>query len=291
MTSLRPPLWTPVAALLTCTAVHAQNAELRLDSSEVVPGMYAIYSADEQFVGGTMALLIGEDGEVLIDAGIEQISEALLDAVAELAGDPVDFLINTHVHGDHVGSNAALHEDGATIVAHTNIRERLLSDDESPAAALPQITYDNGVTLHLNGFTTQVIHVPNAHTDGDSIIWFPDVNVIHAGDVLFNGLFPFIDAGSGGGVEGYLAAMSRIITLADNETKIIAGHGPVIASRADVQRAQNMIVDARGKVKALKAGGMSEDEVVAANPLAEYESWSWGFINTERMTRQMYQSL
>lgn len=290
MTTLRLSVAASIAAALWATTVYAQNAELRLDSTEIVPGLYAIHSADDQFVGGTMALLIGEDGEVLIDGGIEQVTDVLLEAIEDLAGDPVDFLINTHVHGDHVGSNAALHEDGATIVAHRNIRGRLMADDESRAAALPQITYDNGVTLHLNGFTTQVIHVPNAHTDGDSIIWFPDANVIHAGDVLFNGLFPFIDLASDGSVDGYLAAMSRIITLADNDTKIIAGHGPVVASRADVQTAQNMIVDARGKVKALKESGVSEDEVVAANPLADYEDWSWSFITTERMTRQMYQA-
>ena len=279
----------PLLALAGSTA-FAQDAELELQSTEIVPGMYAIYSADEQFVGGTMALLMGDDGEVLIDGGIEQVTDALLGAIEDLAGDPVDFLINTHVHGDHTGSNAALHAQGATVVAHENIRTRLMNDD-SPVAALPQITYDNGVTLHLNGFTTQVIHVANAHTDGDSIIYFPDVNVIHAGDVLFNGIFPFIDMGSDGSVDGYLAAMSRIVALADNDTRIIAGHGDPIASRADVQAAQNMIVDCRGLVKPLVEAGMSEDEVVAANPLADYDEWSWGFITTERMTRQMYQAL
>jgi len=283
-----------IAGVIATLAAHmavAQGDGLRLTSTEIVPGMYAISSADEQFVGGTMALMMGDDGEVLIDGGIEQVTDVLLAAIEDLAGDPVDFLINTHVHGDHTGSNAALHGQGATIVAHDNIRSRLMADD-SPVAALPQITYDNGVTLHLNGFTMQVIHVAAAHTDGDSIIWFPDVNVIHAGDVLFNGIFPFIDMASGGSVEGYLKAMSAIIALADNDTRIIAGHGEPIANRDDIQRAQNMIVDARSTVKAAAVGGRSEDQVVEANPLAELgEDWSWGFITTERMTRQMFQSL
>ena len=276
--------------MFAVATAQAQDADLRLDSIEVVPNMYALVSADGRFTGGTMALMTGPDGEILIDGGIGEVTDALLSAIEALAGDPVDFLINTHVHGDHTGSNAALHADGATIVAHTNIRMRLEADD-SPAAALPQITYDNGVTLYKNGFTMQVMHVANAHTDGDSIIYFPTVNVIHAGDVLFNGIFPFIDAGTGGSVEGYLGAMSKIIAIADNETKIIAGHGDAIATRADVQRAQNMIVDARAMVKPLVVAGMSEDEVVAENPLASLEDWSWDFITAEVMTRQMYQSL
>lgn len=288
---MKTRLTVAASLILVAGTTFAQDAELNLKSQEVVPGMYIISSADEQFVGGNMALMTGDDGQVLIDGGIEQVTDALLTAIEDLVGDPVDFLINTHVHGDHTGSNAALREEGATIVAHSNIRTRL-ADDDSPVAALPQITYDNGVTLHLNGFTAQVMHVANAHTDGDSIVYFPDINVLHAGDVLFNGLFPFIDADSGGSVDGYLAAMSKIVAIADNDTRIISGHGPEIASRADVQTAQNMIVDARGLVKALKESGSSEDEAVAANPLADYEAdWSWGFINAETMTRQMYRSL
>ena len=277
-----------IAALAPAAAVA--QGELKLTSTEVVPGMYVLSSADEQFVGGAMALLTGEDGLILVDGGIEQVTGVLLDAIEGIAGEPVDFVINTHVHGDHTGSNAALHEQGATIVAHENIRGRLMADD-SPVAALPQITYEQGVTLHLNGFTTDVVHVASAHTDGDSIVVFPGVNVIHAGDVLFNRIFPFIDMDSGGSVEGYLAAMSTIVALADNETTVIAGHGEPIASRGDVQAAQNMIVETQGLVKPLVESGMSEDDVVAANPLSDYEGWSWGFITTERWTRTLYQSL
>lgn len=276
-------------AALAPAAAFAQG-ELKLSSTEVVPGMYVLSSADEQFVGGAMALLTGDDGLILVDGGIEQVTDVLLGAIEGIAGEPVDFVINTHVHGDHTGSNAALHDQGATIVAHENIRGRLMADD-SPVAALPQITYEQGVTLHLNGFTTDVVHVASAHTDGDSIVVFPGVNVIHAGDVLFNRIFPFIDMDSGGSVDGYLAAMSTIVALADNETTVIAGHGEPLASRADVQAAQNMIVETRGLVKPLVESGMSEDDVVAANPLSDYEGWSWGFITTERWTRTLYQSL
>ncbi len=278
-----------ILALLFGASALAQNA-LELTAREVVPGMYALVSADQQFVGGTMALMSGDDGQVLIDGGIAEVTDALLAAIEDMVGDPVDLLINTHVHGDHTGSNAALHEAGATIIAHENIRGRLM-DDGSPAAALPTITYDNGVTLYKNGFTLQVIHVENAHTDGDSIIYFPDVNVIHAGDVLFNGIFPFIDTANGGSVDGYLAAMSKIIAIADDETQIIAGHGAEIASRADVQAAQRMITEARSLVQPLVEAGLTEDEAVSRDPLAPLSEWNWDFIDADRMTRQMYQSL
>ena len=272
----------------------AQNADIRIQSAEVVPGIYMLDGADGQFAGGNMGLLTGEDGIVLIDDGLEVIGPALLEAIAELTGEPVDFLINTHVHGDHVGSNAALHAQGATIVAHENIRTQMAEgtgDEAYPKEALPTITFADGISLHMNGLAIQVMHVANAHTDGDSILYFPDVNVIHTGDVLFNKLFPFIDLEGGGSVDGYLAAQDRIIALADDNTRIIAGHGP-LASRADVQLARDVIADCRARVKRLVDDGMSEDDIVAANPLADYhDDWNWGFITTERMTRTMFRSL
>ncbi len=284
---------TVAVALLASGALFAQEGRYRLKSTEVVPGLYMLDSADDQFVGGNMGLLIGADGVILIDDGLEAVGPALLAAIADVTGEPVDFVINTHVHGDHVGSNAALHGQGATIVAHDNIRKRMAEatgDSASPREALPEITYADGVTFHMNGFTTRAHHVAKAHTDGDSIIHFPDVNVIHTGDVLFNGMFPFIDLASGGSVDGYLAAQNKLIALADGDTKIISGHGP-LAKRSDVQRARDMLSDAHARVKRLADRGMSEDQVVAENPLSVYESWSWGFITTERMTRQLYQSL
>lgn len=267
----------------------AQNDAIRIQSTEVVPGLYVLEGADGQFAGGNMGLLVGDDGVVLIDDGLEPVGPALLDAIANLTGDPVDYLINTHVHGDHVGSNAAMHQAGATIVAHDNIRSRMASDSENPVpvTALPEITFNDSVTLHLNGMRLHVMHVASAHTDGDGIILFPDINVIHTGDVMFNGLFPFIDMDAGGSVEGYLAAQDRVIGLADDETIIIPGHGP-LANKTDLQRTRNMIADCYARVRSLVAAGKSEEDIVAANPLADYhDDWNWDFITTERMTRSM----
>ncbi len=272
----------------------AQEDEVTVQSTEVVPGLYMLDGADGQFAGGNMGLLVGPDGVVLIDDGLTTISASLLAAIADISGEPVDFLINTHVHADHTGSNAALHTHGATIIAHDNIRKRLLQltgDEAVAAAALPQITFSDTTTFHLNGHTAHVFHVQNAHTDGDAVIHFTDLNVIHSGDVFFNKLFPFIDFNSGGSVQGYLAAQEQIIAIANDDTIIIPGHG-ALATKADLVLARNMLADSYARVKKLVNAGLSEDEIVARNPLADYDdSWSWVFISAESMTRSLAKSL
>ena len=282
-----------LALLLAAGLLLAQDDEIRVQSTEVVPGLYMLDGADGKFAGGNMGLLVGADGVVLIDDGLPIISAALLAAIADITGQPVDFLINTHVHGDHTGSNAAMHAHGATIIAHDNIRKRLLEasgDDAVAPGALPQITFSDSTTFHLNGHTAHVFHVQHAHTDGDAVIHFTDINVIHTGDVMFNKLFPFIDLDSGGSVDGFLAAQTRIIAIADEDTIIIPGHGP-LATRADLILARDMLADSQARVRKLVDAGMSEDEIVAENPLADYHDvWSWGFITTERMTRSLVQS-
>ena len=280
--------------LMASGAAFTQDRAFQIKSVEVVPGLHVLDSADAQFVGGNMGLLTGDDGVVLIDDGLDVISAPLLEAIAAVTGEPVDYVVNTHFHGDHTGSNAALNAAGATIVAHENIRTRLMQasgDSAMPDGALPTITFADGITFHLNGLSMQAIHVPSAHTDGDSILYFPDVNVIHTGDVLFNGMFPFIDLEGGGSVDGFLRALDRVLALSDRDTKIIAGHGP-LANRSDVQRARSVLADCQTRVRTLVDRGASEDEVVTANPLADYhDDWNWDFITTERMTRTLYQSL
>jgi glyoxylase-like metal-dependent hydrolase (beta-lactamase superfamily II) len=273
-----------------------QVAEISFKSTELAPGLYML-EGQGGFAGGNLGLLTGEDGTVLIDDGIEPLAPEMLAAVNELAGVPVDFVINTHVHGDHTGGNAALHAEGATIIGHDNIRKRLLdgsateSGEPAPAEALPQVTFSDAVTFHLNGHEAFVFHVEHAHTDGDAVIRFREANVIHAGDVFFNGMFPFIDLDSGGSVDGYIRAQEGILSHAGPDTRIIPGHGP-LADRDDLQAAHDMLVDARARVKALVDDGKSLDEVLAAGPLSRYDAeWSWQFITTEFMTRTLYRGL
>lgn len=283
------------SAMCTMGATLAQDISLK--PTEVVPGL-TMLEGEGGFAGGNMALLTGEDGVVLIDDGLENLSSMLLASIRQHTEEPVDFVINTHVHGDHVGANMALHMQGATIVSHDNIRKRLADtgwqtmDGKRPAqpGELPTLTFSDAMTFHLNGRMAFVFHVPAAHTDGDSMIHFPGINVIHTGDVFFNGIFPYIDLDSGGSVAGYLAAQRRVLELADDETKILPGHGP-LATKADMQAAMDMLVDADSRVKALVEAGKTEQEVVQDNPLADYhDKWNWGFITTERMTRTLYRS-
>ena len=210
-----------------------------------------------------------------------------------MAGRPADFVVNTHAHGDHTGSNAALAGDGAVVFAHHNLRAALVDNVDAAGgpAGLPVVTFSDEVTFHVNGQAVRVLHVAAAHTDGDAIVHFPEQNVIDAGDVLFNGMFPFIDLDGGGTVAGFQAAQQRIMDMADDETVIIPGHGP-LATRNDLREALNVLADAEARVKKLVEAGMTQEEVLEANPLADYhDKWNWFFITTEKMTITLYRSL
>ncbi len=277
---------------LFAVSVQAQDIATSFKATEVVPGITMIEGADG-FAGGNMALLAGEDYVALVDDGLAPLAPTLKAFVDEQAGRPVNFLVNTHVHGDHVGGNAHFAESGTVVFAHENIRTRLLAkpDDAGGEGGLPVVTFADGVSFHLNGLEARAFHLPLAHTDGDAAIWFPDVNVLHTGDVFFHGLFPFIDLDNGGTVSGYIAAQRQLIDKVDADTQIIPGHGP-LATRADLERDNAMLVDARARVKALLDSGQSADEIVEANPLADYhDNYNWGFITTERMTRTLVADL
>lgn len=282
-----------VALLALAVAGQAQDDPAAFVSTEVSPGIYAL-QGDGVFAGGGISMLVGDDFNILIDDGMPPFAPALLEAATTLAGGPIDFVINTHVHGDHVGGNAALADSGAVVYAHENIRKRLLEnpDEAGGPAGLPVITFSDEVTFHVNGLEAFVFHVEHAHTDGDAVIEFRGSNVIHAGDILFNYVFPYIDLDNGGSVAGFLAAQRRILSMADDDTVIIAGHGNITANKADLQAAIDMLVDAEARIRTLVVEGSSEEEVLDANPLADYhEQWNWGFITTERMTKMLYRSL
>jgi glyoxylase-like metal-dependent hydrolase (beta-lactamase superfamily II) len=281
---------TTVSIFLAATLANAQDAPLRFKSTEVVPGIYML-EGDGGFAGGNIGLLVGDERIVLVDDGLEPLAPVLIDAATKVAGRPIDFVINTHVHGDHVGGNAALAAEGATIVAHDNIRSRLIADAEFGPEALPVMTFSDAITFHVNDHEAFVFHIEAAHTDGDAVIHYRNVNVIQTGDIMFNHLFPFIDLDNGGTVDGYIAGQQRILAMADDETIIIPGHGP-LATKAELERDLDVLIDCKARVKALVDQGKSESEVHAANPLAVYhEGWNWGFITTERMTNTLYRDL
>lgn len=278
--------------LLVACGVQAQELATSFESTEVSPGIFMVAGVGG-FGGGNTAILVGDDYVAMIDDGMEPLAPTLLAHVAETAGRPVNFLVNTHVHGDHVGGNAKFADTGTIVFAHDSIRKRLIADpgEAGGERGLPVVTFAEGVTFHLNGLEARVRHLPAAHTDGDAIIHFPTANVIHTGDILFNGLFPFIDLDSGGSVSGYIAAQEEIFAMADDGTRLIPGHGEV-AGKADLRRDLDMLIDSRALVKALIDAGQGEEEVVAANPLGKYhETYNWAFITTEKMTRTLYRDL
>jgi len=286
-----------------CALLIGQNAfaeeEITFKTTKIVDGLYMIEGVGG-FAGGNVVVSTGADGTVLVDDAIPSMLDKLNVAVKAVTDRPLDFLINTHLHQDHTGNNAYFGEEGAHIVAHANVRDRLkvmeVKDKEGnkallPSSALPVISFEHAISFHLNGGHIQVLHLEKAHTDGDSVVHFEDANVIHTGDVLFSGLYPFIDLDNGGSVDGYIAAQQALYTLANKETVIIPGHGPVSDKEA-LKSSYSMLKKAKKAVAKLQKKGMTEDEVVAANPLQKFDKdWSWGFINTEKMTRTLYKDM
>ncbi|MGI9220118.1 MAG: MBL fold metallo-hydrolase [Woeseiaceae bacterium] len=280
-----------ILLLMVAVPAVAQDLATEVKATEAAPGIYMLEGANG--FSSNMGLMVGDEHVLLIDNGMPAITAGLMEKVKEMAGRPVDFIVNTHAHGDHVGSNAALAGEGAVIFAHHNLREKLQENLEYAGGVegLPVITFSDEVTFHANGKQAVVFHVAAAHTNGDSVIHFPEQNVIDAGDLFFNGMFPFIDLDGGGSVEGYMAGQQRMMDMSDDETIIIPGHGP-IATRADLREAINVLADSKARVKKLVDAGMTQDEVLEANPLADYhDKWNWFFITTEKMTITLYRSL
>jgi glyoxylase-like metal-dependent hydrolase (beta-lactamase superfamily II) len=287
--------------LATAPCAIADDAPSPFAAVEVAPGIYQIGNTNEgfalnqrsDFVGGGVGLLVGDEYIVMIDDVLESTAPALVAKAEEIAGRPIDFVINTHAHGDHVGGNVYVTDKGALVVSHDQLRSRMAGNpnlNKGPGA-LPVITFSDRMTFHVNGEEAIAIHVPNAHTDGDAIIHFRNANVIAAGDLSFRGLFPFIDLDSGGTVEGFMTGMQLLIEMGDENTKYLTGHGPV-ATRDGLVKDLAMLGDAKARVRALLDEGKSEEEILAANPLADYgQTYSWFFISTERMTKTLVRSL
>ncbi len=230
--------------------------------------------------GGNVGVSAGAEGVYLIDDQFENISAELLQQVRAISDGPIRYIINTHYHGDHVGANAALNATGAVIVAHDNVRQRMSTDQFSqfwnntteawPLSALPTVTFSDTLTLHLNGESANVHHIPHGHTDGDVLVHFPVSNVIHMGDLYFNGLYPFIDLDGGGSVQGMLAGVERALELANEDTRIIPGHGPV-SNPAELAKYRDFLIAARDRVQSLIDQGKTLEQAIAAQPTAEWD--------------------
>jgi glyoxylase-like metal-dependent hydrolase (beta-lactamase superfamily II) len=262
---------------------------------QLAPGVAVLFGA-----GGNIGLSYGEDGTVIVDDQFAPLTDKIAAAIAKLDPDPVRFVVNTHWHFDHTGGNENFGKAGAVILAHDNVRARMSADQviaaldakvpASPKAALPVVTFGDGVTLHLNGDTLHVIHLANAHTDGDSLVHWQKANVLHMGDTFFHReSFPFIDLSSGGSIDGVIAAANRGLEFSNAATKIIPGHGPV-ASRADLAAYRDMLVDIRAKVAAGIKAKRTLAQIQAGKPAARY-GMPGGFIKPDQFVQFVYESL
>ncbi len=248
--------------------------------------------------GGNLAVSYGEDGVLVVDDQYARMSKKLLAAIEALSSSPLHYVLNTHWHGDHTGGNADMAAAGATIVAHHNVRERMSkphtnpffgsTTPASPDEALPVITFGDDLTLHFNGTAIRAEHVDPAHTDGDAIIWFEGRNVVHMGDIYFNGIYPFIDATSGGDVAGMLAAVDRVLARVDVYTRIIPGHGP-LSNEAELRVYREMLETLSERVAKLAREGRSVEEIIARKPTADYDAkWGGGFLKPDSFVRVLY---
>ena len=234
--------------------------------------------------GGNIGLFTGTDGTFLIDDQFAPLTDQIVAAIKSAGGEFPKFLINTHYHGDHTGGNENLGKGGTLIFSHHNVRERLstgtfiaafnMKREALSREGLPVVTFSEDITFHLNGHSIRAIHLPRAHTDGDSFIYFKEANVIHAGDIFFNGFYPFIDVEHGGSVKGMIKAVDEILSLADDKTKIIPGHGP-LGDKLQLAGYRQMLETVYERLSKLKKEGKTVQEAVAAKPLGELEK-TWG---------------
>ena len=301
--SLRPLLAATALAAVAiplsgCTNGNAQNADrfaaVEIKTEKLSEGVAVLFGA-----GGNIGVSHGVDGTILIDDQFAPLSEKIQNAVAALGASEAGYVINTHWHGDHSGGNENFGNAGATILAHDNVRVRMLGEQTSgrgnnPASAkvaLPSVTYADGIKLFMNNDEIHVIHIPTGHTDGDSIIFFKKANVIHMGDTFFNKVtLPFIDLNSGGNAKGILASAEKALSLANDNTKIIPGHGPV-ATRADLVAYRDLVANTIDKVQKAIDAGQTLEQVQAQDLLKDADVNKEGFIKPDAFIGFVYESL
>jgi glyoxylase-like metal-dependent hydrolase (beta-lactamase superfamily II) len=251
--------------------------------------------------GGNVTVAVGDDGVIMVDGQFAPMHDKLKAAIAALTPQPVRYLVNTHYHGDHTGGNLAFAADGAIVVAHVNVRERLAAGTTNnitgaktppaPAGALPTETYTDTLTLHVKGRVAQLTHPANAHTDGDTYVYFADANVLSTGDTVANGRYPNSDFVQGGNIKGMIAASDRFLTFVNDETRIVPGHGP-LANKAQLVEYRAMLMTARDRMAALIKSGKSESDIYAARPFADLDAkWAANDQAAKNFMRVVYASL
>ncbi|MFP4519440.1 MAG: MBL fold metallo-hydrolase [Oceanicaulis sp.] len=279
-------------------AIAQDGSEVYVETTDLGDGVYMLATNR----AGNVGISVGEDGVFMVDTQMETLAPAIDRAQRAVSGDrAVDLILNTHLHGDHVLGNAYFAGQGATIMAHESVRPAL----ENPVTAqltgrtpeplsgafLPTVAVSHGDAATLNGQTARFHHAPSAHTGGDIFVVFEEADIIHAGDLLFSGMYPYIDLDNGGTVEGMIAGLQAVADAAGPHTRIIPGHGP-LSGKAGVEASIAMLTETRAVIAALVEQGLSYEDILAEDPLADWhEAWNWGFITSERMIWTHYRDL
>jgi len=291
-----------VFSVLSCSPAAAQRTDyskLEIKTTDLGRGVYLL-----GWQGGDSLILVGDDGVLLVDTSVAPMGDKIKAAIARVSDKPIKLIINTHAHADHFGANEALAKGGASIIAHDNLRERMAKGQylaafnqtipPSPPAALPTLTYSDAMTVYFDGETVQLFHPPGAHTDNDTLVHFKRANVIHAsGTIGGDGGYPFFDMSSGGSLAGMIVAESKMLSLSDDKTRIVADEGDP-ASIETLKASRDMLVTLSARVQKLIDEGRSEDEAVAAKPTKDFDArWvhQGNFVTGDTMTRLAYQSL
>jgi glyoxylase-like metal-dependent hydrolase (beta-lactamase superfamily II) len=283
-------------ALAAPAAAQQDFSKVEVKAEKVAEGLYMLTGA-----GGNIGLSVGKSGSFVVDDQYAPLTDKILAAIKAITPDPVRFVVNTHWHGDHTGGNENMGKAGAFIVAHDNVRKRMSTEQfnatfkratpPSPEGALPVVTFAEGLTFWWNGEEIRVRHVAPAHTDGDAVVHFVKADVVHMGDLFFNGGYPFVDTSSGGRVDGVIAAADGVLQTVTEKTRIIPGHGP-LATKADLQAYRDVVKACRDRIAKLKAEGRDRAAVIAAKPTADYDAkWGQGFMKGDVFTGLVFDSL
>jgi glyoxylase-like metal-dependent hydrolase (beta-lactamase superfamily II) len=272
-------------AIFLCIAAWAQMdfARIKIKTTHVAGNIYMLEGA-----GGNIGASVGPDGILLVDDQFAPLAEKIRDALKELDEVPLKFLINTHFHGDHTGGNAVFGTE-AHIISHANVRKRL-QIESSPKEALPVVTFDDSLSIHFNGEEVRVIHFPNSHTDGDSVIFFTGSNVVHMGDLFFSGRFPYVDLNSGGDVEGLIKHIEKLLAELPPDVKLIPGHGP-LSDIDNLKTYHQTLVATTDMIRDQIEAGKNLEEIKAAGLPKKWRSWGAGFISTGRWIEIVHRSL
>jgi len=284
-----------VAFLLSSSiTVFAQkNKEVTIEVNKLSDHVYMLVGQ-----GGNIGVSIGEDGVFMIDDQFAPLSEKIISAIKKLSDKPIKFLVNTHWHGDHTGGNVNFQKEGAIILAHDNVRKRLKETPKRDGTmnakeAFPVVTFNDKMSIHINGEKVAVFHVDNAHTDGDSLLYFTESDVLHTGDTYFKGRYPYIDLRSGGSIQGYINATKAGLMVIDDTTKIIPGHGSE-SNKTEYTTFLKMLEEITATIQTAIDNKKTEEEVAKIETITEkYDDLGYGsgFINSERFRRTIYKSL